>query len=227
MMRGDGADVEALVRQLLQSRHHASRRASARSSSGPDGTASDVHAPLVVCLDWDRTWCSTKNGADPLRGVHRLDPELLAVACDSSHGDSGADPGGDAARAATLLQVHVVTRNSHVESIREMLRRHGVGEQVRVHSVPKGSKGATLLKLLGYEDGDATNTQEHSAATAVDATAPSTTPHQSTQRVPSFADVSAVFVDDDIAEHCEVDARMQQSGCAHRVFRVLFSRALV
>ena len=56
----------------------------------------------VVFLDWDRTFCTTKSGAAPVRGRHAADEALLALA--RSH-----------------PRVVVVTRNSHVAEIEHFL----------------------------------------------------------------------------------------------------------
>jgi hypothetical protein len=33
----------------------------------------------LVCVDFDQTFCTTKNGGEPLVGTHKLDPGLLAL----------------------------------------------------------------------------------------------------------------------------------------------------
>ena len=49
----------------------------------------------------------------------------------------------------SLFRLTILTRNSHVESIKALLLRHGVPPaEVRVLSVPGGSKAAALLAAL-------------------------------------------------------------------------------
>ena len=69
-----------------------------------------------VFLDWDRTFCSTKSGADPTRGNHDLDASLLALA--------QRDP----------ARVVVVTRSSARAGILAFLSKHHAAN-VRVRSV--------------------------------------------------------------------------------------------
>ena len=117
---GDGEDVAALVEQI---------------------------DPHVVFIDFDRTLCTTKSGASPARGSHRLDPELWNV-------------------ATGLRDVRVVTRNSHVDDIGAFMARHRGGGGCGlsgstpssfdailpvppVHHVGKGvSKGRVIREVL-------------------------------------------------------------------------------
>lgn len=99
---GDGEDVAALV---------------------------ESEQPRAVFLDFDRTLCTTKSGANPTRGRHAADPDLLAV-------------------AASRRETHVVTRNSHVDDVAAWMRANGVREP-RVHHVGKGvSKGRVIADIL-------------------------------------------------------------------------------
>ena len=82
---GDGEDVAALVERI---------------------------DPHVVFIDFDRTLCTTKSGASPARGSHRLDPELWNVATCGER------------------DVRVVTRNSHVDDIGAFMARHRGGSGV-------------------------------------------------------------------------------------------------
>ena len=85
-------------------------------------------APLAVFLDFDRTLCSTKSGASPLRGAHALDAELLS--------------------ATAMHRVYVLTRNSHAEDIRAFLAERGV-RVAGVHTTRKGrSKGEFIAQTL-------------------------------------------------------------------------------
>jgi hypothetical protein len=165
MSCGDGGDVEALAHRL------------AAESKAAGGGAGDQR-PLIF-LDFDRTFCSTKSGADPLVGSHTLDPELLSLAC-----------------CTVLFQVHVLTRNSHADSIAQMLQTHGVPPEVSVISVPGGSKGEVIRARLEQKLGD-------SGGGGV---------------------VKCIFVDDDLAEHC--DPALATGVCAAAVHRVLFTRVM-
>ena len=83
--------------------------------------------PARVYLDWDRTCCSTKNGASPLQGNHTLDEALLEL-------------------LAASPPAEVVTRNSHVGDIRRFLAdRYGITgvpiHGVRQHAKPGGIGG--------------------------------------------------------------------------------------
>ena len=87
-------------------------------------------APARVALDFDRTLCNTKSGGRPSFERHSLDEELL-----------------------TLMHVQpcaVVTRNQHVDAIRELLARYGAPADVPVLAVPKHiSKAAYVRRGLG------------------------------------------------------------------------------
>eukprot|EP00040_Diaphanoeca_grandis_P029821 m.175417 g.175417 ORF g.175417 m.175417 type:complete len:648 (+) comp31818_c0_seq1:216-2159(+) len=84
--------------------------------------------PYVVCLDFDRTVASTKGGANPLQGSHTVDPTLLLL---------------------RHPNVHIVTRNSHKEQIKEFLAREGFVVQ-GIHSVKQEnrSKADAIFELL-------------------------------------------------------------------------------
>ena len=99
LCRGDGADVARLVEQL---------------------------DPLLVFLDWDRTFCTTRGGGSPLRGSHTLDPELLAVVHDRPD------------------RVHIVTRNSYRDDLREFLGRY-VSDDIPIHTCKKGVAKAEVV----------------------------------------------------------------------------------
>jgi hypothetical protein len=90
--------------------------------------------PEFLFLDFDRTLASTKGGASPLQGNHSADPDLIALAL------------------STVCQVHVVTRNSHTEAIREFLGRYQV--DVPIHSVGKQGKGAKAGVIIGLMQGE-------------------------------------------------------------------------
>eukprot|EP00668_Euglena_longa_P032816 GGOE01042270.1.p1 GENE.GGOE01042270.1~~GGOE01042270.1.p1 ORF type:complete len:634 (+),score=101.69 GGOE01042270.1:23-1903(+) len=72
--------------------------------------------PAAVFLDFDRTVASTRSGGDPLVGQHAVDPLLLALCC--SHPN-----------------VHIVTRNPHLDSIQTFLTGHGAPATLPVHVV--------------------------------------------------------------------------------------------
>ena len=106
------------------------RRVRVRCGDGEDVAALvESEQPRAVFLDFDRTLCTTKSGANPTRGRHAADPDLLAV-------------------AASRRETHVVTRNSHVDDVAAWMRANGVREP-RVHHVGKGvSKGRVIADIL-------------------------------------------------------------------------------
>ena len=83
--------------------------------------------PDVLFLDFDRTLCSTRSGADPLKGGQSVDAELH--------------------EAATRLPTHVLTRNRHVTQIRLFLEERGV-PIVAIHSTPSGDSKATYMQSV-------------------------------------------------------------------------------
>ena len=104
--------------------------------------ACDAWRPRKLFLDFDRTLCSTRGGADPTRGgqhgnkgrgaAHAIDAELHT-----------------AASLPYVAETHVVTRNRHTAEIRAFLAERGV-DVASVHSTPSGeSKAAFMLATLG------------------------------------------------------------------------------
>ena len=99
------------------------------------------HAPRLLLLDFDRTLASTRSGADPRKGEHTVDAELLSVA------------------SAAGVRVHVITRNPHAESIDAFLAARGV--RATLHCVAGGGRDAkarvvvALLRQLHDEGHDA------------------------------------------------------------------------
>lgn len=97
----------------------------------------------VLLLDFDRTLCSTRSGVSPLSGggssrrdrdastkqEHRLCPHLAQAA--REHGN-----------------VHVVTRNAHVDDIRVFLDQHGL-QHVRVHNLKRAGKTSKAQVIKG------------------------------------------------------------------------------
>jgi hypothetical protein len=81
----------------------------------------NVLQPTLLCLDFDRTLCTTRNGGTPLpqsgRVKHTIDSELKAA-------------------AALHPSAHVVTRNSYKADIEAFLQQEGL-PNMRVHVVPK------------------------------------------------------------------------------------------
>ena len=132
----------------------------------------------AVFVDFDRTMCTTKTGSSPMQGRHSVDPELAGL-------------------AAAHPCVHVVTRNSHVDDIREFLTREGVPASVGVHHVGKGKSKADVIRAL---------LREGVTASGGDGEPPG---------------VAAVFVDDSIAELLD-----DQVAAVPELTRVLFSRVL-
>ena len=97
------------------------------------GDGADVAAlvaslrPEWLCVDFDRTLCSTRGGS-PLRGNHSIDEELVGVM--SQYVDAG--------------RVHVVTRNTHVDEIRQFLDDKGL-RGVPVHRVARPRSKAEIV----------------------------------------------------------------------------------
>ena len=88
------------------------------------------HVPRLLLLDFDRTLASTRAGADPTRGEHTLDPELLSAA------------------SAPGVALHVVTRNPHHSEIETFLAERKINV-AGVHVVPKrASKADVMLQLM-------------------------------------------------------------------------------
>ena len=87
--------------------------------------------PDVLFLDFDQTLCSTRSGADPLKGVHSVDAELH--------------------EAATKISTHVLTRNRHVVPIRSFLEERGV-PIVGIHSTPSGDSKASYMQSILTQD---------------------------------------------------------------------------
>lgn len=120
--RGDGDDVTRLAAQL-----------------GGD---------CLVLLDFDRTLCSTRAGADPC-------PPPRNAATNSAQRDGRKQPAADEAllELCTARQgfgtVFIVTRNSHEASIRTFLDQRGL-DRVTVRSVKneKTSKAQVIADLL-------------------------------------------------------------------------------
>ena len=100
--------------------------------------ACDAWRPSKLYVDFDRTLCSTRGGADPTRchgkgaTAHAIDTELHT-----------------AASLPYVVETHVVTRNRHTAEIRAFLAERGV-DVSSVHSTPSGeSKAAFMLANLG------------------------------------------------------------------------------
>ena len=94
--------------------------------------------PTFICLDWDRTFCSTRGGCSPLKGQHTLDQELLALVHDRV--------GSSATSGAAWRTVHIVTRNSYREDIVAFLEQHGLERgDVPIHTVTKGQSKADVI----------------------------------------------------------------------------------
>ena len=87
--------------------------------------------PDVLFLDFDQTLCSTRSGADPLKGVHSVDAELH--------------------EAATKISTHVLTRNRHVVPIRSFLEERGV-PIIGIHSTPSGDSKASYMQSILTQD---------------------------------------------------------------------------
>ena len=93
-------------------------------------TLVEERAPTCVFLDFDRTVCSTKAGADPRIGQHSVDEALVAV-------------------AAAHPEVYIVTRSSHADSIAAFLHERGMPVKgVRSVKREKCSKADVILAVL-------------------------------------------------------------------------------
>jgi hypothetical protein len=80
-----------------------------------------------VVFDWDRTLCSSKAGARPVEGKHRLQPELASLLTAAHHAGGGGgggalliDRGRDGQRGPHRPACCVATRNRHGEAIRQV-----------------------------------------------------------------------------------------------------------
>ena len=103
----------------------------------------DSIQPGLLLLDFDRTFCSTKSGASPMpKGKkfqegfqHSIDHNLRILV--TSHAESA----------------HIVTRNSHLQEIKEFLLKHDLPELAnRVHIIPKKvSKGSYIKENFSDE----------------------------------------------------------------------------
>ena len=179
LVRGDGDDVTGIVDNILKA---------AENEGGPKLGG--------IFLDFDRTFASTKSGASPLgirkdgsKMEHTLDDSLLNLAI------------------TYPSLVHVVTRNSHLEDIRNFLGIHGVPGLVTIRSVKKEAttKGLVIKSLL----------LEQSGVEGVG--------------------VVGVFADDDIREHMHKDIltiggrekrkEEEKEGSLMELKRVLFVRS--
>lgn len=83
------------------------------------------HQLDAIYLDFDRTICTTRNGLSPLEGNHFVEPALLEVLM-------GNYP--------NLKELAIVTKNSHVDDIREFLATHGVPRSLTIRCVRGISK---------------------------------------------------------------------------------------
>ena len=84
-------------------------------------SACEEWKPAKLFLDFDRTLCSTRGGANPLLGSHTIDAELHAAA--AAMGDA---------------RTHVLTRNRHAREIATFLGERGV-PVAAVHTTPAGT----------------------------------------------------------------------------------------
>ena len=106
LIRGDGEECLALAQQI---------------------------EPDLTYLDWDRTVCTTRSGASPLKGTHAVDPDLLSMICSRPKGS-----------------VHIVTRNSYRDDIKTFMARAGLPDDIPVHTVKKHQSKAEVI-LEGNE----------------------------------------------------------------------------
>ena len=174
--RGDG-EAAAERADLLQSRANTGGGGASGGGAGGAGAS-----PPLLFLDFDRTLCSTRSGASPLKGkgVHALDPALRSLI---------------ASRAA---QCHIVTRNSNVDDIATFLARQGLPPLGGLHHVGKGKpKTDTILSIINY-----------AACTNADADIVSVGARAGVSS--DSAQCKHLFVDDDVREL--LDDRLPASG---------------
>ncbi|CAD7926003.1 unnamed protein product [Amoebophrya sp. A120] len=156
LARGGADEVQDLVTKLVQG----------EQSAAAQGNKSFAH----LFLDFDLTLCSTKGGANPLKGAHELDSELVDVIkyllsgerkhecaempqCthDDDHveDDSAAGfPEEQNKRDLTTGRVTILTKNPHREEIRSFVQRE-TGLSVRVVTVPgRSSKREWVAEKL-------------------------------------------------------------------------------
>lgn len=139
LVRGDGEDVEAL--------------ASGGSSSSHQGLP--VGRLAAICLDFDRTLCSTRHGACPEFGKHKVDADLISVLFLR-----------DGVRRV------VVTRNQH-QQIKPFLLAHGVPPGLELLHTPSGVAKAEILQAAGIlpvDDGDVVVVVDDKISELVDST---------------------------------------------------------
>jgi hypothetical protein len=86
-------------------------------------------------LDFDRTLASTRSGASPVFGKDSVDVDLCSLLW--QHQGTCA----------------IVTRNSHVQEIRDFLTAHGAPEDLPIHSLKKPRSKAEYI-LEGIGDGE-------------------------------------------------------------------------
>ena len=174
--RGDG-EAAAERADLLQSRTNTGGGGASGGGAGGAGAS-----PPLLFLDFDRTLCSTRSGASPLKGkgVHALDPALRSLI---------------ASRAA---QCHIVTRNSNVDDIATFLARQGLPPLGGLHHVGKGKpKTDTILSIIN--DGACTDADADVVPVGARAGVSS-----------DSAQCKHLFVDDDVREL--LDDRLPASG---------------
>ena len=156
----------------------------------------------IACLfvDFDRTLCSTKGG-NPLLGHPSIDDELKSLC------------------AQMAGRAHVVTRNQHVDGIRQFLAANGL-PGLPVHRVPPSrSKAAVVcdprwLQLPAGADGDTAGPEAGPEAGGGSDGERGGGSGCAADRAP------LLFVDDTLAEHLEEEMRS-----APNVVRFLFTRA--
>ena len=97
--------------------------------------ALETWRPTKLYLDFDLTLCTTKGGANPLRGTHTVDAELHAAAV--AMGDGAT---------------YVLTRNRHAAEIVTFLEERGL-PLAGVHTTPSGtSKWDFINETLGANE---------------------------------------------------------------------------
>jgi hypothetical protein len=211
--KGDGGDVQQLCATL------------ARMSAPIPGSVEEVVSPaLLLFLDFDRTLCSTKSGADPDPLVDRSSDTVQQTTKYSID-----DELREVTRLPGVDRTFVITRNSHGESICRFLAKNDCSVH-SVHVVAKKSSGRKQERLrraaveasrnsaggaVGKELSDGLHVGEAGEGAASVAVAALRRCNSSSkaevilqlmrrwQEEEPARPVVAVYVDDDIQELCE------------------------
>ena len=190
------------ARRCLVCEEYSCESAGCRLVRGDGEAVAHLVARLASCslrlllVDFDRTLCSTRNGADPLKGAQSMDAELLSAASTAG------------------IRTHVITRNPNKASIERFIAARGL-EDAPVHCVGGGgraAKAAVVCELVRAQMASEAGCGSKVASSAAGAGVGS----------PSSS-IVALFVDDDAAEHLAVGEAAAELDLP--VLRMLFTRA--